>query len=151
LGINRVSIQENDGEPLAYFDHSGIDWEWPLFFESHGTRNFVAIFPRLAFALGSGGTAIMDEIDSDIHPTLMPEIVNWFYEEHNTRNAQLMMTCHNASLLHNLWKEEVWLVEKASDGSTTTYPLRAVRGIRRDANLYAKYISGAFGGIPRIG
>ncbi len=151
LGIDSVEIEKKGDEVDAYFSHSGLDIRQLLYYQSQGTKNFFCIFPDLAFALMTGGVALMDEIDADLHPSLMPEILSWFHDNGAALPAQIIMTCHNASILHHLCKEEVWMVQKGEDGASTLYGLRSMKGLRRDANLYSKYLSGAFGAVPRLG
>ncbi|MEE8394136.1 MAG: AAA family ATPase, partial [Rhodospirillales bacterium] len=99
-----------------------------------------------------GGVAVLDELDSDIHPLLLPELIRMFQdEETNPLDAQLIFSCHNATLFEYLEKEEVYFTEKKADGSTEIYGLKDVKGIRRDTNIYAKYLMGAFGAVPQIG
>ncbi|MCX5783120.1 MAG: abortive infection protein, partial [Elusimicrobia bacterium] len=49
-----------------------------------------------------------------------------------------------------LEKEQVTLVEKNSDCESKTYRLDEIKGVRRDDNIYAKYMAGAYGAIPNI-
>ena len=60
------------------------------------------------------------------------------------------MTCHNATILEALIKEEVYFTEKNDLGKTKVYGLKDIQGVRRDTNIYAKYLAGVFGGIPRV-
>jgi hypothetical protein len=152
LGIRRVFLDEKDGEFTAQFEHDGLDVSQTLDDESQGTRNFYGLFPIIMLALQYGGTAVVDEMDSDLHPLLMPEIVRWYTDGvSNEYGGQIIMSCHNATLLEVLEKEEVWFTEKDHTGATKVYPLKDISGIRRDANLYAKYLSGALGAVPQIG
>lgn len=152
LGIEDIELIRTNSGLEAKFKHSGHDVPLSYIFESDGTKNFYCLFPAINYALESGGVAIMDEIDRDIHPLLLPEIVGWFHDpETNQHNAQLVMSCHNATLLEHLIKEEVYFTEKAEDGGTKIYGLKDIIGVRRDENLYAKYLSGVFGAVPRVG
>jgi AAA15 family ATPase/GTPase len=47
----------------------------PIQLESHGTRQFIRIFPMIAQALQIGGVAVIDELDQSIHPSILPEII----------------------------------------------------------------------------
>lgn len=108
--------------------------------------------PWLLASLAGGGIAIIDELDISIHPLVLPEIVRWYYDpERNGRNGQLWMSLHSASLLDDLTKEEIVLCEKDRHGRTEIYSLMDVRAVRRSDNLYKKYLSGEFGGVPHIG
>jgi uncharacterized protein len=151
LGIDRIELISTNNGIEPFFTHSGLDKPLPLLFESNGTKRFYAQFPTIEYALRNGGVAILDEIDSDIHPTLLPELVKKFQSPHtNPFNAQLIMSCHDASLLDYLEKEEILIVEKDSIGGSDIYRLTDIKGIRRDKNLYANYLSGVYGGIPRV-
>jgi uncharacterized protein len=153
LGLEELRIDTTPNGPLAQFKHAGLPLEMGWERESQGTRKFIKIFPWLAHTLSSGGIAIMDEIDDQIHPLILPEILSWFYDrtERNPHDAQLWLSCHAASLLDDLTKEEVVLCEKSQDGATEFFSLMDVQKVRRSDNLYKKYLSGVYGGVPNIG
>ncbi|GJE18526.1 AAA family ATPase [Methylobacterium marchantiae] len=153
LGIDSMHIQSNQNGPLAaMFTHQGLAYSMPMVYESHGTRQFIKLYPSLFSALEVGGIAIIDELDSAIHPLILPEILRWFRDPvRNPRNAQLWMTCHNASLLEDLSKEEVLFCEKDGQGRTQVYGLSDIQALRRGDNYYRKYLGGAFGAVPQIG
>lgn len=152
LGLEKVYLEERDGRAIPMFVHKGLDIHQPFENESQGTRNFYCLFPMLALALAGGGTSLIDEIDSDIHPMLLPEMVRWFRNERsNPHKAQLIMTCHAATLLEELVKEEVWFTEKDWSGATQVYGATHISNVHRRTNIYAKYLSGAFGALPQVG
>lgn len=152
LGIQAMRIEQGPNGPLLLFSHEGHDAPMPLHLESQGTRAFVWIYPFLQRALDTGGIALLDELDTAIHPLLLPEILRWFYDsKRNPNNAQLWMTCHNASLLEDLVKEEILFTSKTGNGRSEIYALSDVQGVRRDDNYYRKYLSGIYGAVPRIG
>lgn len=153
LGLRSVSLgQLRTGELGVLFAHQGLDF--PLIFasESEGTRSFVKIFPLVKEALIMGGVAVIDELDSTIHPMLLPEILRWFYDrETNPRNAQLWISGQSASLLDELAKEEIFFTEKSQEGGTSVFALKDIEGVRRVDNFYQKYLGGVYGAVPRIG
>jgi hypothetical protein len=152
LGIRGMRIQQGPNGPIALFEHEGLAGPLPVQFESHGTRLFVRTFPLLMQALESGGIAAIDELDLAIHPLVLPELVRWFHDpERNSRNAQLWMTCNNASLLEDLIKEEVLFCDKDDRGRTTIYSLRDIQAVRRSDNYYRKYLGGVYGAVPHLG
>lgn len=151
LGISGVSLEQTNQGVEPVFSHAGFRQPLGLAFESHGTQRFYAMFPIINHALEVGGLAVLDEFDNDIHPFLLPELVRWFQDPHtNPRNAQLIMSCHDATLLQHLAKEEVYFTEKDGEGRTTIYGLKDIKAVRRDTNIYAKYLAGAFGAVPRV-
>lgn len=152
VGVEHMRIVPDPSGPVAVFKHQGLHLEMPLTLESHGTRSFIRILPLILVALKQGGIAIVDELDQSIHPLLLPEIVRWFYDrERNSRDAQLWMSCHSASLLDDLTKEEVVLCDKDSLGKSTVYSLMDVGAVRRTDNLYKKYLGGVYGAVPQVG
>ncbi len=152
VGIQNMEIVSTPSGPAPIFRHEGLLADMPWNLESHGTRSFIRIFPWLLLSLMRGGIAIIDELDTSIHPLILPEIVGWYYDpKRNTQNAQLWMTCHSVSLLDDLMKEEVVLCEKDRGGRSEIYALSDVRAPRRNVNLYKKYLSGVFGAVPHIG
>jgi hypothetical protein len=152
LGLDRVYLEERDGHPIPMFVHRGLDAHQPFESESQGTRNFYCMFPMLNVSLQGGGTAIIDEIDSDIHPMIMPELVRWFQSDRtNPHKSQLIMSCHAATLLEGLVKEEVWFAEKGETGASHFYGAKDITDVQRRTNMYQKYLSGAFGALPQVG
>jgi uncharacterized protein len=152
LGIRAMKIEMGPFGPIARFAHEGHDGLMPLVLESHGTRTFLKLYPYLLRALETGGIAVVDELDTAIHPLVLPEILRWFYDSRrNPYDAQLWMTCQNASLLEDLVKEEVLFCDKTHDGRSEVYSLRDIQAVRRDDNYYRKYLSGSYGALPQIG
>jgi hypothetical protein len=152
LGVDQIEILAGINGPEAHFSHSGLDAPINMVFESHGTQQFVRIYPIIYEALKFGGIAVIDELDVAIHPSLLPEMLRWFSDrERNPYGAQLWMSCHAVSLLDGLLKEEVLICEKDSGGATQVYSLSDVIGIRRDENFLQNYLGGVYGGVPSIG
>ena len=152
LGIRAMRVEQGVNGPIALFTHEGHDGPMPLVLESQGTRMFLRLYPVLLRALETGGIAVMDELDTAIHPLILPEILRWFHDpKRNPHHAQLWMTCHNASLLEELVKEEVIFTEKGPDGRSEVFALGDIQAVRRDDNYYRKYLSGSYGAVPNIG
>ena len=152
VGVEGLRFLDTSNGPQLLFKHRGLQVEMPWNLESHGTRAFIKMYPLIVFALESGGIAVIDELDAAIHPLVLPEIIRWFYDgtRRNPFNGQLWLSCHSASLLDSLNKEEIVLCEKDRQGRTNIYSLMDVK-VRRDENHYRKYLSGAYGGVPHIG
>ena len=153
LGIEGMKVlQMVDGTWELVFSHSGLSTDIRFLKESAGTRHVVRSFPSLSFALETGGLAIMDALDNDLHADLVDEILGWYRRvETNSGNAQLICSLHSLSVLDNLEKEEVFIVEKSREGVTDAYGARDVQGVRRSADLRKLYRGGALGGLPRFG
>ena len=153
LGIENMDVeQRGNGKWSLVFSHSGLATTVPFVGESAGTRHVVHIYPELDIALETGGLAVMDALDNDLHADLVDEILGWFRrEDANPRNAQLICSLHSLSALDDLEKEEVFIVEKDRTGATQAYGVRNVAGLRRGADLRKLYRGGALGGLPSFG
>lgn len=153
LGIEGMDVQQwADGKWHLVFPHSGLNRPVPFESESAGTRHVVHVYPALDYALATGGLAVMDALDNDLHADLVDEILGWFRREKtNPRNAQLICSLHSLSVLDELEKEELYIVEKGRDGATDAYGVRDVQGVRRSADLRKLYRGGALGGLPGFG
>ncbi len=152
VGIRSMQTELTPNGAVANFIHDGLALPMPMAYESHGTREFIKLYPLILNALETGGIAVIDELDNSIHPLILPEILRWFADPiRNPLNGQLWTSCHNASLLENLIKEEIYFCEKDGDGRTSVYGLRDIQSVRRTDNYYRKYLGGVFGAVPRIG
>lgn len=153
LGIKDMKLRSTeDGKWFLTFDHHGLSAPVALHKESAGTRRLVHMFPSYNCALDTGHLAVMDSLDTDFHTELSMEVLNWFRKkETNPKKAQLICALHNVSVLDELEKEEVFIVEKDRSGATHAYGMRDVSGLRRGTNLQKQYRSGALGGLPAFG
>ncbi len=152
IGLESMMIMQGNQGLFAKFQHAGLDGFIVFDEESAGTKRFVEIFPRIHYALETGGIVMIDEIDTDLHPLLLPELFRWFSDpERNSHGAQLFFTAHNPGLLDDLEKEQVFLTEKPSGQATHVYGARDIKGLRREPSLMRKYLAGQLGAVPRIG
>lgn len=146
-GSDKASVQY-----IPYGVHnsgSGV-FEIPFYLESSGTQACYLFMADLISAFGTGGIAVIDELDSDLHPLMVNEIVDMFSNEDiNKKNAQLIFSCHSPEVLKTLKKHHVYLVEK-DEGESYCWRLDEMVGLRSQDNLYNKYITGALGAVPDI-
>jgi AAA15 family ATPase/GTPase len=152
LGLEEMKILPGNPGPIAMFKHFGLDCDIVLAQESAGTRRFIEIFPLLQFVLDNGGVAVIDELDTDIHSHLVPELFRWFYDKKRNPNAaQLLFTAHNPVILDELEKEQAFFSEKPSGKPTHIYGASEIKGLRREPSLMKKYLSGELGAVPHVG
>lgn len=152
VGLKHMAIRKGPAGLFAEFEHEGL--HRPIYFEreSHGTQEFIELFPLLYYGVEVGGVVIIDELDANIHPFMLFEIIRWFQQAaRNPNNAQLLFTAHNATLLDRLEKEEVVFTEKGGDGRTQLFKASDIKGLRREPNLTRKYLGGSLGALPQIG
>lgn len=153
--IEPVRLQPEKGDPreshLIFFQHRGPKgtFSLPVDRESSGTQRLFMLFETFITILSNGGMAAIDEMESDLHPHLIPTIISLFKNpEINTRQAQLFFTCHHVEILNHLLKEQIFLVEKNDDSVSEAYRLDSLKGVRREENFFANYNSGRYGAIP---
>lgn len=162
LGINSVKINEieiptaDDKLQKIYLpvgvhkDNKGRAFELPFFDESSGTKSLFVQLRRILPILEVGGIAIIDELDNDLHPHMLPILIELFKFKHtNPNNAQIIFTCHTPEILNILKKHQIYLVEKENLQSEA-WRLDEINGLRSDDNLYAKYYAGSLGATPNI-
>ncbi len=121
--------------------------------ESDGTKKMFDIAGLLtkAFYGNVGGLVIIDEIDSNFHPSLLIKLVEMFNDPKiNKANSQLLFTSHDTNLMSpNLMRrDQFYFTEKNIDNSTKTYSLAELKGIRNDADFAKHYLAGFYGGLP---
>jgi AAA15 family ATPase/GTPase len=159
LGLSRIKIEKYEGQEKKsiyrlFGAHKYIDNDQefllPFQYESAGTKNLLYILRLLLQVLNDGGVAIIDEMEHDLHPLMIPEIVNLFTSKnYNPKNAQLMFSTHTAQILNKLDKQQIILVQKDKSVSEA-WSLADIKGVRADDNFYAKYMAGAYGGVPKL-
>ena len=137
----------------AYFRHArenGEHFTLPYESESNGTQSAYVLLALLIPVLHTGGLAVIDEMESDLHPHLLESLLSLFdAEETNPHGAQLFFTSHTTKVLDYISKAQTYFVEK-SDCISTAFRGDQVHGLRSDDNLRAKYESGAIGALPEV-
>ena len=118
--------------------------------ESSGTRTAFTQLSYLLGVLAHGGIAVIDELESDMHPHMIAPLLDLFASPHtNPHRAQIIFTSHSIEVIGLLGKAQTMLVEK-NDCVSEAWRLDTMEGVRTQDNLYAKYMSGAYGAVPRI-
>lgn len=136
--------------PYGVHTHEGETFEIPFIMESTGTQACYYFIYKLISALHYGGVAVIDELDSDLHPYMIRELIDMFANDGiNKLSSQLIFSCHTAEVLKSLHKHNVYLVEK-TNSTSEAWRLDDMQGLRSQDNLYSKYITGALGGVPDI-
>lgn len=140
------------------FTHRGTDDDCPPFSveeESDGTIAWLAIAVPALEALRGGGVLLVDEIDASLHPHLLDVLLGAFADPLiNTHHAQLIFTSHESYVLSPLSEvrlepEQIWLTDKTYEGVTELTCL-ADFPKHPDANVAKRYLTGRYGGTPRL-
>ncbi|MFI6293581.1 ATP/GTP-binding protein [Nonomuraea sp. NPDC050790] len=138
--------------------HRGVkeDVEFGVAEESLGTLVWLGIVGPVVAALQAGTVLLVDELESSLHPTLVERLVALFQDpDANLKGAQLVFSSHAATLLGSgsgsrpLGRDQIWLTEKRSDGSSCLYPLSDLSP-RREESIAKRYLSGRYGATPIV-
>lgn len=158
-GISDVKIlsykdKENKETYYPVFEHEadGKKFHLPDVAESNGTTTLFRWLPLYYIALNVGGVLIMDEIDMNLHPHILPKVLNLFLDEKiNKHGAQLLFATHDSEVLEMLGRYRTYLVGK-EDNESFTYRLDEIPGdiLRNDRAIRPVYNSGRIGGVPRV-
>jgi len=119
--------------------------------ESEGTKKFYMLIGKLHRKFSEGGLFIVDEIDSNFHPSLLRKIINLFQNpEINQANAQLLFTSHDTTLMDPelMRRDQFYFTEKNIFDSTRLYSLADLKGIRNNADFARQYLAGLYGALP---
>jgi energy-coupling factor transporter ATP-binding protein EcfA2 len=142
-------------EPMEKFD-SMVDYGQfliELVSESNGIKKLFEIVCPIIEVLTSGKVLIMDEIETNLHTSIVRQIISLFKDAGNKKCAQLILTTHDSTLLDlSLFRrDQIWFTElRKEDRSTDLYSLAELRGVRKDENIRSGYILGKYGAIPAI-
>ena len=134
--------RKDDGEAVA-FDFSE---------ESDGTKKLFEYAGGLLRAIDHGATVCIDELDSSLHPRIIRFLVEQFQHSNNPNNAQLVFSTHDVTLMDQdlLRRDQVWFIEKDSQGGSRLYPLLDYSPRKGEA-LERGYLKGRYGAVPLTG
>lgn len=123
--------------------------------ESDGTKKLFDIAGLLlhAFNIEVSGLLILDEIDSNFHPSLLIKLISFFNDpEINKSNTQLLFTSHDTNLMSPslMRRDQFYFAEKDENEGTRLYSLAELKGIRNDADFAKQYLAGFYGGVPML-
>ena len=123
--------------------------------ESDGTKKLFDIAGLLlhAFNIKVSGLIILDEVDSNFHPSLLIRLISLFNSpEVNRSNVQLLFTSHDTNLMNPslMRRDQFYFAEKEQNEGTRIYSLADLKGIRNDVDFAKQYLAGFYGGVPML-
>ena len=148
---NLVSIIKRDGNKATGIDAERI--------ESVGTLRLIGIMPYILNVLTTGGTLVMDELDSSLHPMIVMNIISAFHnDEINLKKAQLIFNTHNPIFLNSqiFRRDEIKFVEKEKETkSSILYSLSDFKTngntpVRNTTDYMRNYFINRYGAIENI-
>lgn len=157
----RFVLKLKDGELIArklvsyHRKDDGDQVKFDIRQESDGSRRLIELLP--AFLDLSRQAAkkvyVIDEIDRSLHPLLIRELLETYLGDCGADGrSQLLLTTHNVLLMDQelLRRDEMWVVERDADGTSSLIPFSDYEDIRYDKDIRKSYLQGRLGGVPRI-
>lgn len=146
-------MRENETEDYRIrLNYADFDIEFSE--ESRGVRKLIEILCPLFEMIREGKLLLWDELESSLHPVIVPRILMLFQEEYrdNARNgnAQLLFTTHDINLLdlRIFRQDQIWFTEMRADRSTDLYSLLEMENVQSDENVRRGYLNGRYGALP---
>lgn len=121
--------------------------------ESDGTQKLFAFAGPWLDTLAHGYVLVIDELHDNLHPLMVQFLVKLFHgNETNPKNAQLIFTTHDTSILNQeiFRRDQVWFCQKDKEQNTTLYPLTDFSPRKVVENLERGYLTGRYGALPYI-
>lgn len=138
--------------PLFEFQNNEEIKFLTYFEQSNGTKALYKQLGAYKTILNIGGILILDEFDNNLHPDLLPILLELFEsKKYNKNNAQFIFTTHHTHIVDNLKKYRVVIVNK-EDSESFLYRVDEIEGkfIRNDRSIYKIYQKGKLGGKPNL-
>ena len=121
--------------------------------ESDGTKRLFGFAGPWIDSLANGYVLFVDELHDNLHPKLVQFLVGLFHnKETNPKNAQLVFTTHETSILNQdiFRRDQLWFCEKDKNQATQLYPLTDFSPRKGRENLEQAYLSGRYGALPYV-
>jgi hypothetical protein len=117
--------------------------------ESDGTQILFNMMLTILDIIKGNKLLLIDEIGPSLHTKLVEYIITMF---HHSESAQLIYATHNTYLLNTnkLRKDQIYFVNKRTDGSSDLYSLFDFKDFRENMDLEKAYLQGRFDAIPYI-
>lgn len=162
IGIENFHLIEEEVPPIKKVAvktrHKMFDSNQKVFFdlfsdESDGTQRLFSQAGGWLKALREGLVLFVDELDLHLHPNIVRYLIELFHSpKTNQKNAQLVFTTHDTSLLDSdlFRRDQVWFVQKDEQQGSRLYSLLAFKPRKGEA-IGKGYLQGRYGALPFIG
>lgn len=140
----------------VFFKHKTAEGDFvslPLEEESDGTRKLFAYAGPWLDVLQQGRVFLVDELDNSLHPYMVRFLLRLINSpETNSKNAQLIFSTHDTSILDQklLRRDQIWFLERDGQTASRLYPLSDFSPRKGEA-LEKGYLQGRYGALPYIG
>ena len=146
IKYKEFDIKKKEFKGIDIFHNVNLDEPLKIELESDGTQMLMKVLLDIYKAKVLGVVLVLDELDSSIHPVLMPIIINLLIEN----DIQIIYSTHNIYNMQFLQNDEIFLIEKDSNHKTTIKPVKNNPNIKGYKNLLTLYENGYLGGLPNV-
>ncbi len=161
LDKERFVFTRKDGDIVAkklvafHPKSDGTEAKFKLRQESEGSQRLIDLLPAFLgeSIFGSEKVHVIDEVDRSLHTLLTRRLLEVYLATCSQESrAQLLFTTHDVLLMDQdlLRRDEMWVTEKNSEGSSDLFSFSDYTDIRYDKDIRKSYLQGRLGGVPRI-
>lgn len=162
VGIEIYQLIEKEESPIKTIavgtQHKMNDIEQKVLFdllmdESEGTQRLFWQAGGWLKTLREGLVLFVDELDLHLHPNIVRYLIELFHSpKTNPKNAQLVFTTHDTSLLDSdlFRRDQVWFVQKDEQQGSRLYSLLDFKPRKGEA-IGKGYLQGRYGALPFVG
>lgn len=150
--FKKILLQEKIATISAKVIYEGFETDL-ISEESTGIKKLFGILCPFIDIMVNGKVLVFDELESNLHESLLFGLVKQFVNVRGSKPAQLIFTTHETGLLNlDLFRrDQIWFTEiKLADRSTDLFSLTEIKNVRKDENFGKGYISGKYGAIPML-
>lgn len=150
--FKKILLQEKIDAISAKVVYDGFETDL-IYEESTGIKKLFGILCPFIDIMANGKVLVCDELESNLHESLLFGLVKEFVNTQESQSAQLIFTTHETGLLNlDLFRrDQIWFTEiKEEDRSTDLYSLAEIKNVRKDENFGKGYIAGKYGAIPML-
>lgn len=150
--FKRILLQEKINAISAKVLYEGFETDL-ISEESTGIKKLFGLLCPFIDIMVNGKVLVCDELESNLHESLLFGLVKQFVNARGNKPAQLIFTTHETGLLNlDLFRrDQIWFTEiKSADRSTDLFSLTEIKNVRKDENFGKGYIAGKYGAIPML-
>ncbi|WP_159070130.1 AAA family ATPase [Neisseria animaloris] len=150
VAIPKIEITENRMEVtvIKQMNHSEKLLEWPLNFESEGTRKIIHLLGPIYDTIKKHNVLFIDEFDSKFHTLLSKYLFQIFHCY--SKASQLVVNVQDTNLMDTdvFRRDQIWFVDKdLIEQDSRLYSLSEYK-IQKQKSYSENYLQGAFDAIP---
>ena len=150
--LTNITLRKDlNGCLVPFFEYANGEnkFEIDCYSQSQGLKTLFASLGWYYRQLKEGGTLILDDFDTVLHPHILPFLIELFTnKEINATNAQLIFITQNTEIMKSLDKSCIYLVNKENCESYA-YPISDLgQQVARITDITKLYNTGKLGGTP---